>query len=213
MSFVHIVLAGVASLLLGALVFSYATMRQTEKEEGYAKIATEYTKENLYLESELSRLRHGGAFTPTASYNKNAITKEELQAIEQRNTELKKQLAKEEALRSEAEQKAQRAQDIASGKLDRQAREQRLISQALVVATATEVASEDGIYVIVLNVKEPQAVRIGTELALRRHGEIIGKVQVSNTSGDTYFADPLSETFAQKKVDVVSGDTFILSPL
>ena len=74
-----------------------------------------------------------------------------------------------------------------AGKQNKEQRRAKLISMATLMAQVSEVAQDQGIYVIVLDVKLPNHVREGTELAIRRGTGIIGRLVVSRIDIDDNF--------------------------
>ena len=87
-----------------------------------------------------------------------------------------------------------------SEKHNKEARRARLISQAMLMAQVKEVAKDEKsgvVQLVVLDVKVPQSVRMGTELAIRRGTGIIGRLSVSNISRMVTFLPTLYRVLSQ----------------
>lgn len=215
MNITQILLGSTAALLLAALILSYGAMKGGEAEDGRKHSATELMQENARLQAEITRLRSGQPI-PSGIPKVDApeaMSADKLHEIEEKNKLLQEQLAAEEKKRQQAEAETMAMTERQSGRLNKEERRAKLISQAMLMAQVKEVADQDGIYVIVLDVKIPQSVRMGTELAVRRGTGIIGRLSVSNIADGNVFADPLPGTFPSGKIDVKVGDELIIPPL
>lgn len=215
MNITQILLGSTAAMLLAALILSYGAMKGGEAEDGRKHSATELMQENVRLQSEIDRLRQGlpVASAVTQVELPESVSKSKLREIEGQNELLRQQLAEAEKKKQQAEAETLAMNQRQSGKLNKEERRARLIAQAMLMAQVKEVAEQEGIYVIVLDVKVPQAVRMNTELAVRRGTGIIGRLTVSNIAEGNVFADPLPGTFPSGQVDVKVGDELIIPPL
>ena len=215
MNITQILLGSTAAMLLAALILSYGAMKGGEAEDGRKHTATELMQENVRLQAEIDRLRQGlpvaGAVVEVEP--PESMSKSKLQEIEEQNELLRHQLAEAEKKKTQAEAETLAITERQSGKLNKEERRARLIAQAMLMAQVKEVAEQEGIYVIVLDVKVPQSVRMNTELAVRRGTGIIGRLTVSNIAEGNVFADPLPGTFPSGQVDVKVGDELIIPPL
>lgn len=214
MNITQILLGSTAALLLAALILSYGAMRGGEAEDGRKHTATELMQENARLQAEITRLRSGQPIAGAVPQVEvpDAMSKEKLSEIEERNKLLQEQFELEKKKREQAEAETLAMTERQSGKLNKEARRAKNISMAMLMAQVKEVADEQGIYVIVLDVKMPQSVRMGTELAVRRGTGIIGRLKVSNIADGNVFADPLPGTFPGGSIDVKVGDELIIPP-
>ena len=215
MNITQILLSATAAMLLAALGLSYMSMRNGEEGDSRKQRAVELLQEGATYEAELKRLRSGQPLTsPVIPIDPPA----QISAAQLQELEIKNKLLREQILRSE--KKAQQAEDETLAmnerhvaKYDKTARRAKLIGQARLMAQVKEVAEQEGIFIIVLDVKMPQSVRINTELAIRRGTGIIGRITVSNMEEGAVFADPLPGTFPGGSVDVKVGDELIIPPL
>ncbi len=215
MNITQILLGATAAMLLAALGLSYMSMRSGEQGDSRKQQAVELLQENASYEAELKRLKSGQPLTsPVLPVETPAtISVDKLKEIEIQNTLLREQVLRSEKKVQQAEEETLAMNQRHVQKHDKAARRARLISQAMLMAQVQEVAEQEGIFVIVLNVKMPQAVRMNTELAIRRGTGIIGRVIVSNIDDGATFADPLPGTFPGGSVDVKVGDELIIPPL
>ena len=139
---------------------------------------------------------------------------EKLGELEEQNILLREQVAAEKKKREQAEAETEVMTEREAGKQNREQRRAKLISIATLMAQVSEVAQDQGIYVIVLDVKLANQVREGTELAIRRGTGIIGRLVVSRIDiDDNFFADPLPGSFPGGKIDVKIGDELIVPPV
>jgi hypothetical protein len=178
--------------------------------------AIELLQENACYKAELKRLRSGQPLTTPAApvaAPTTPPTEEKLKELEIANDLLKKQVLRSEKKAAQAEEETLAMNGVQAEKHDKASRRARLISQAMLMAQVKEVAEQEGIYVIVLDVKMPQSVRMNTELGIRRGTGIIGRVVVSNIDEGAVFADPLPGTFPGGTIDVKVGDELIIPPL
>lgn len=215
MNITQILLGSTAAMLLAALILSYGQMKGGEAEDGRRHSATELMQENARLQAEVTRLRTGQP-VPTAIpkvETPDSMSTAKLREIEEQNKLLQEQVEAANKKRAQAEAETRAMTERQSGKLNKEERRAKLISQAMLMAQVKEVAEQDGIYVIVLDVKVVQSVRMGTELAVRRGTGIIGRLNVSNIADGNVFADPLPGTFPGGKIDVKVGDELIIPPL
>lgn len=215
MNITQILLGSTAAMLLAALILSYGAMKGGEAEDGRKHSATELMQENARLQAEIARLRTGQP-SPGATAQidtPDTMSAAKLREIEQQNQLLQDQVAAEKKKREQAEAETIAMTERQSGKLNKEERRARMIAQAMLMAQVKEVAEQEGIYVIVLDVKMTQSVRMGTELAIRRGTGIIGRLSVSNIADGNVFADPLPGTFPGGDIDVKVGDELIIPPL
>jgi hypothetical protein len=215
MNITHILLGSTAAILIAALILSYSAMKGGE-EEGYqltsAKVLMD---ENARLQAEINRLQAGQAYagsTPVMPPPQN-MTAQRLVELEEQKRLLSEQLDAERKKREVAEQEAEVITEREAGKLNKDQRRAKMISIATVMAQVSEVAQDQGIFVIVLDVKVASQVREGRELAIRRGTGIIGRLVVSRIDiDDNYFADPLPGSFPGGSIDVKVGDELIVAP-
>ncbi|MGJ8675951.1 MAG: hypothetical protein ACSHX0_00395 [Akkermansiaceae bacterium] len=211
MNITQILLSSTAVMLLVAIILSYGDMRSGVAEEGRKQSASQLIEENARLQAELDRLR-SGMVAPAAQIEiPPTMSEERLTEIEKQNDLLKQQLVAEEDKRKQAEAEAMALTERQSGKINKEERRARMIAMAMVMAQVSEVAEQDGISVIVLDVKMPDQVQMNTQLAIRRGNGIIGRVEVSNIVDGNVFADPLPGTFPGGSIDVKVGDELIIS--
>lgn len=215
MNITQILLGATAAMLLAALGLSFMSMRSGERGDSRKQQAVELLQENASYEAELKRLKSGQPLTsPALPVELPAtISADKLKEIEIQNTLLREQVLRSEKKVQQAEEETLAMNQRHVQKHDKTARRARLISQAMLMAQVQEVAEQEGIFVIVLNVKMPNAVRMNTELAIRRGTGIIGRVVVSNIDDGATFADPLPGTFPGGAIDVKVGDELIIPPL
>lgn len=215
MNITQILLGSTAALLLAALILAYGAMKGGEAEDGRKHSATELMQENVRLQAEVMRLRTGQV-APSAIpqiETPDTMSAAKLREIEAQNQLLQDQVTAEKKKREQAEAETLAMTERQSGKLNKEERRSRMIAQAMLMAQVKEVAEEGGIYVIVLDVKRTQSVRMGTELAVRRGTGIIGRLSVSNIADGNVFADPLPGTFPGGDIDIRVGDELIIPPL
>jgi hypothetical protein len=220
MNLTQIILSATAAMLLAALGFSYVTMRNAEQGDSRKQKAVILLQEIASNKAELKRLRSGQPviipatpITITPIETPAAITAEQLKEIEIQNKLLREQVLRSEKKVEQAEEETLAMNGIRAESYDKAARRARLIGQAMLMAQVKEVAEQEGIYVIVLDVKMRQSVRLNTELAIRRNNGIIGRIVVSSMDEGAVFADPLPGTFPGGSVDVNVGDELIIPPL
>ena len=215
MNITQILLGATAAMLLAALRLSYMSMRDGEKGDNRKQQAVELLQENASYEAELKRLKSGMPLTAPILPVETPVTvsADKLKEIEIQNKLLREQVLRSEKKIAQAEEETLAMNQRQVQKHDKNARRARLISQAMIMAQVQEVADQKGIFVIVLNVKMPNAVRMNTELAIRRGTGIVGRVVVSNIDDGAVFADPLPGTFPGGSVDVKVGDELIIPPL
>ncbi|MDG0995041.1 MAG: hypothetical protein P8O22_09940 [Akkermansiaceae bacterium] len=217
MNVTQVLLGSTAVMLLVALVLSFTAMKNGEAEDGREHTAVSLMSENARLQAEIERLRAGDAIAaPVTKVDKpDGMSQSELEVIMEKNRILASQLEAAKKKQTLAEQEAAAITERQSKRHDKEARRARLISQAMLMAQVKEVAKDDdaGIHVIVLDVKIPEQVRIGTELAVRRGTGIIGRLSVSSMTDGNVFADPLPGTFPGGTIDIKTGDELIKPPL
>lgn len=215
MNITQILLGSTAVMLLVALVLSYSSMRRGEEADSRVVSATELMQENARLQAEIDRLKGGRPIAGDAMEVEvpERVSDSRLREIEESNRLLQEQVEAEKKKRELAEEEARALTERQSGRLNREERRARMIAQAMLMAQVKEVAEQEGIFVIVLDVKMPEQVRVGTELAVRRGTGIIGRLTVSNIAEGNVFADALPGTFPSGKVDVKVGDELIVPPL
>ena len=216
MNITQILLGSTAAMLLAALILSYGAMRNGEAGDSRRQSAVELMQENARLQAEIDRLRSGQPIAaPIQPMEKpDSVSKEELRTLKERNQLLAEQNAELERKRKQAEEETLAMNEHKAQQNDKEARRGRLISQAMLMAQVKETAQQEGIYVIVIDVKQPQSVQLNTKLAIRRGRGIIGRLVVSHRDDETgvYFADPIPGSFPGGKVDVQVGDELIIPP-
>ena len=215
MNITQILLGAIAAILLALLGFSYTSMRHGEAANDRKDRAIALLQEEASYKAELKRLRSGHPITPSTTPIAVPVspTEDKLKEMEIANKLLREQVLRSEKKAEQAEEETLAMNGIRAEKYEKAARRARLISQAMLMAQVKEVAQQDSIFVIVLDVKMPQAVRMDTELAIRRGTGIIGRVIVSNIDAGAVFADPLPGTFPGGSIDVKVGDELIIPPL
>ncbi len=215
MNVTQILLGSTAAMLLAALILSYGAMRGGEAEDGRKHSASELMQENARLQAEIDRLRRGQSITGAVPQieTPESMSQAKHREIEEQNKLLHEQLAAEKKKKEQAEAETLAMTERQSGRHNKEERRARLIAQAMLMAQVKEVADQEGIYVIVLDVKIPQSVRMETELAVRRGTGIIGRLKVSTMIDGNVFADPLPGSFPGGKIDVKVGDELIIPPL
>ena len=217
MNITQILLGSTAAMLLIALILSYSAMKNGEAEDYRKYDAVTLMEENQRLQAEIERLRHGRPVTTTqATVEKpDSMTENQLEAIKEKNRLLAEQLAEAQKREELAKKEAAALTERQAGRHDKETRRARMIQQAMLMAQVREVAKDEetSIHVIVIDVKMPQQVRIGTELAIRRGTGIIGRLSVSSEAEGNFFADPLPGTFPGGAIDIKIGDELIKPPL
>ena len=216
MNITHILLGSTAAILIAALLLSYSAMKNGEAEDGRRVSAEALMEENIRLQAEIARLRNGQDYGPAAQVAQTleVVPEEKLTELEQQNRLLIEQLEAEQKKRQQAEEETMALVEREAGKQDSEKRRAKLIQKATLMAQVKEVAQDQGIYVIVLDVKMRDHVREGQELGIRKGSGIIGRLQVSRIDIDgNYFADPLPGSFPGGSIDVKVGDELIVPPL
>lgn len=215
MNLTQILLSATAAMLLAALGLSYISMRDGEEGDSRKQKAVTLLQENASYEAEIKRLRSGQAVAPPIIPidPPASISADKLEEIKIQNKLLREQALWSEKKAQQAEKETLAMNSVYVEKHDKAARRARLIAQAMLMAQVKEVAQQEGIFVIVLNVKRPQSVRMNTELAVRRGTGIIGRIVVSNIDEGDVFADPLPGSFPGGSIDVKVGDELIIPPL
>ncbi|NWK55276.1 hypothetical protein HW115_06620 [Verrucomicrobiaceae bacterium N1E253] len=215
MNITQILLSATAAILLAALGLSYISMRKDEEGDHRKQRAVELLQDNARYEASLRRLRTGQPLTTPIQPIEapESISTSKLEELETANKLLREQVLRSEKKAKQAEDETLAMNERHAEKYDKAARRARIISQAMIMAQVKEVAQDQGIFLIVLDVKRPESVRINTELAIRRGTGIIGRVTVSNIEEGAVFADPLPGTFPGGAVDVKVGDELIIPPL
>ncbi len=215
MNITQILLGSTAAILLAALILSWGSMKNGEEADGRRHSAKDLIEENARLQAEITRLRTGqsiAAAIPKVEVP-DEVSKAKLREIEERNEALAAQLAAEKKKRELAEEEATALTQRESGKLNKEDRRAKLISLAMLQAQVKEVEKTENDYIVVLDVRRPQSVRINTELAIRRGTGIIGRLTVTNIDVEgNVFAVPLSGTFPGREIDVKVGDELIIPP-
>ena len=216
MNITHILLGSTAAMLIAALILSYSAMKGGEAEDDRRTSAKALMEENFRLQAEISRMRTNQASggSPQAASPPQNMSVEKLGELEEQNILLREQVAAEKKKREQAEAETEVMTEREAGKQNKEQRRAKLISIATLMAQVSEVAQDQGIYVIVLDVKLANQVREGTELAIRRGTGIIGRLVVSRIDiDDNFFADPLPGSFPGGKIDVKIGDELIVPPV
>ena len=216
MNITHILLGSTAAMLIAALILSYSAMKGGEAEDGRRTSAKALMEENFRLQAEIARMRTSQAYggSPLAASAPQNMSVEKLGELEEQNRLLQEQIVTEKKKREQAEAETEVMTERESGKQNKEQRRAKLISVATLMAQVSEVAQDQGIYVIVLDVKLPNQVREGRELAIRRGTGIIGRLVVSSIDiDDNVFADPLLGSFPGGKIDVKIGDELIVPPV
>ena len=216
MNITHILLGSTAAMLIAALILSYSAMKGGEAEDDRRTSAKALMEENFRLQAEISRMRTNQAYAGSqqAASPPQNMSVEKLGELEEQNILLREQVAAEKKKREQAEAETEVMTEREAGKQNKEQRRAKLISIATLMAQVSEVAQDQGIYVIVLDVKLANQVREGTELAIRRGTGIIGRLVVSRIDiDDNFFADPLPGSFPGGKIDVEVGDELIVPPV
>ena len=216
MNITHILLGSTAAMLIAALILSYSAMKGGEAEDGRRTSAKALMEENFRLQAEIARMRTSQAYggSPQAASAPQNMSVEKLGELEEQNRLLQEQIVAEKKKREQAEAETEVMAEREAGKQNKEQRRAKLISIATLMAQVSEVAQDQGIYVIVLDVKLPNQVREGRELAIRRGTGIIGRLVVSRIDiDDNFFADPLPGSFPGGKIDVKIGDELIVPPV
>ena len=216
MNITHILLGSTAAMLIAALILSYSAMKGGEAEDGRRTSAKALMEENFRLQAEIARMRTNQAYggSQQAAIPPANMSVEKLGELEEQNRLLQQQVLAEKKKREQAEAETEVMTEREAGKQNKEQRRAKLISAATLMAQVSEVAQDQGIYVIVLDVKVPNQVREGTELAIRRGTGIIGRLVVSRIDiDDNFFADPLPGSFPGGKIDVKIGDELIVPPV
>ena len=217
MNITQILLGSTAAMLVVALILSFTAMKNGEKEDAREHDAKALLEQNARLQAEIDRLRSGQAVAaPIPTVEKpDGMTEDQLEAIKETNRQLAKQLEESKKKEELAKQEAAAITERQTEQHDKQARRARQIKQALLMAQVKEVAKDEetGIYFILLDVKMPEHVSVGTELGIRRGTGIIGRLSVTSESDGNVFADPLPGTFPGKEIDIKTGDELIKPPL
>ncbi|MDG1358040.1 MAG: hypothetical protein P8P36_07590 [Akkermansiaceae bacterium] len=215
MNITQILLGSTAAILIAALILSYSAMKGGEEEGFRLTSAKVLMDENARLQAEISRLQAGQAYagsTPALTPPQN-MSSQRLAELEEQKRLLKDQLDAEIKKRKLAEEEAEVMTEREAGKLNKDQRRAKRISMATVMAQVEEVAEDQGIFLIVLDVKHKKHVREGGEFAIRRGTGIIGRLVVSRIDiDDNYFADPLPGSFPGGSIDVKVGDELIVAP-
>lgn len=215
MNVTHILLGSTAAILIAALILSYKSMKGGEEESFRMTSAKVLMDENARLQAEINRLQAGQAYPGSSApiTNHRNVDSQRLAEFEEQNRLLREQLDVERKKRELAEEEAEVITKREVGKLNKDQRRAKMISIATVMAQVSEVAQDQGIFVIVLDVKVPNQVREGRELAIRRGTGIIGRLVVSRIDiDDNYFADPIPGSFPGGSIDVKVGDELIVAP-
>lgn len=215
MNITHILLGSTAAILIAALFLSYSAMKNGEAENGRRVSAEALMEDNIRLQAEIARLRSGQGYrSPQPNPTPEAVPEEKLNELEQQNRLLREQLETAQQKAQQAEEEAIALTEREAGKQNSEKRRANLIQQATLMAQVKEVAEDQGIHVIVLDVKMRDYVPEGLELGIRRGTGIIGRLQVSRIDIDgNYFADPLPGSFPGGAIDVSVGDELIVPPL
>ena len=216
MNITHILLGSTAAMLIAALILSYSAMKGGEAEDGRRISAKALMEENFRLQAEIARMRTSQAYggSPQAGSPPKNMSVEKLGELEEQNRLLQEQIVAEKKKREQAEAETEVMTEREAGKQNKEQRRAKLISIATLMAQVSEVAQDQGIYVIVLDVKMANQVREGTELAIRRGTGIIGRLVISRIDiDDNFFADPLPGSFPGGKIDVKIGDELIVPPV
>ena len=191
-------------------------MKGGEGEDGRRTSAKALMEENFRLQAEIARMRTNQAYggSQQAAIPAANMSVEKLGELEEQNRLLQQQVFAEKKKREQAEAETEVMTEREAGKQNKEQRRGKLISVATLMAQVSEVAQDQGIYVIVLDVKVPNQVREGTELAIRRGTGIIGRLVVSRIDiDDNFFADPLPGSFPSGEIDVNIGDELIVPPI
>ncbi|MGB2401838.1 MAG: hypothetical protein ACPIA7_00360 [Akkermansiaceae bacterium] len=215
MNITHILLGSTAAILIAALILSYGSMKSGEEESYLHTNAKVLMDENARLQAEISRLQSGQTYqgSPQTLTPPQNVTTQRMAELEEQKRLLLEQLDAERKKRELAEAEAEVITEREAGKLNKEQRRAKMISIATVMAQVSEVAQDQGIFVVVLDVKVANQVREGRELAIRRGTGIIGRLVVSRIDIDgNYFADPLPGSFPGGSIDVKTGDELIVPP-
>lgn len=231
MNMTSVLLGATGLLLVVALVLSFGTMNKdigtdaTQKEIAALRTELEVLRA---AEAELRLLRQRRETvdpvasttpyvpSPAPTAASVAVANEEAEAAAE-IAALRQELAD---ARAEAEQQEKRAETLNEEiniawndkmeKTDSERRRDRIIREALLIATVTEWSPDDGFLVIDLN--RPESAQEGTILAIRRDGGVIGRVKVATIYPNGASADPLPGTFFGSTIDIKPGDELIIPP-
>lgn len=215
MNVTHILLGSTAAILVAALILSYNAMRGGEVEEGRRVSAEALIADNARLQAEIARLRNTEAEQATTqpANAREGISAEQVRELQEQNRLLQEQIHAERKKTEQAQAEVEVIVEREAGKQNKEQRRAELIAKATLMAQVSEVAQDQGIFVIVLDVKFPQQVKEGRELAIRRGTGIIGRLVVSRIDIDgNFFADPLTGSFPGGAIDVKVGDELIVPP-
>ncbi|BCU76093.1 hypothetical protein [Luteolibacter sp. LG18] len=222
MDTMKILLGATVALLIGALAMSWNGMKQgvaTAPGEEQLRIKQQIEELNL----EVQRLKTEKAVQelriPTASQSAPAPAPSSAD-LEEAKAQLAAKEAQLKALEDEknkAERKARlykdEAGEVGSQILeshDQELRRARQISQALVMAVVTEYQEDPALGgVVVIDVKMPEQVQVGSILGIRKNTGILGQVKVTSISPEGAIASPLAG-FGQLKPQ--PGDELIVPP-
>jgi uncharacterized membrane protein YdbT with pleckstrin-like domain len=143
--------------------------------------------------------------------NAEAEKAAEIAALKQELADAKEEAAKQAKRAETFNEEAGLALQDKIEKSDADRRRDRIIREALLIATVTEWSPNDGF--LVININRPESAQIDTVLAIRRNGGIIGRVKISQIYPDGATADPLPGSFFGGTLDIVAGDELIIPPL
>jgi len=228
-----VLLGATGLLLVAALVLSFGSMNKNVGSSATKKeiAALETELEVLQAaEAELRLLRQQKATadtiasapytpqpvstSPTADMvdaNAEAEKAAEIAALKQELADAKEEAAKQAKRAETFNEEAGLALQDKIEKSDADRRRDRIIREALLIATVTEWSPNDGF--LVININRPESAQIDTVLAIRRNGGIIGRVKISQIYPDGATADPLPGSFFGGTLDIVAGDELIIPPL
>lgn len=215
MNITHILLGSTAAILVAALILSYNAMKGGERQEGHRVSAEALIADNARLQAEIARLRNTEIEQTPAQPTppREGVSAEQVRELQEQNRLLQDQILAERKKTEQAQAEVEVIVEREAGKQNKEQRRAELIAKATLMAQVSEVAQDQGIFVIVLDVKFPEQVKEGRELAIRRGTGIIGRLVVSRIDIDgNFFADPLAGSFPGGSVDVKVGDELIVPP-
>ncbi|MGB1261130.1 MAG: hypothetical protein ACPG6P_13880 [Akkermansiaceae bacterium] len=213
MNVTQILLGSTAAMLLMALILSFNSMKKGEVNDHNVQRYVELEKENARLQGELTSIRTGQpAAAPIAPPEAPAsASKEEIEALKEKNRLLAERAEQEKVKRERAEKETLAMNERYAKKRDKYAQRQRLIAKALTMARVKGLGkSDDGKIEFVILATTHANVRVGSRLAIRRGTGILGMVEITRLDAEACIADPLMNPGGT--IDIKVGDELILPP-
>lgn len=225
MDTIKILLGSTLALIIGALIVFAGQLKEgmanadPEKLETMSRqiAAMEREIEWMKLERERRLTQDSpSTYNPAPASNSSTQTNSAKPKPPEQVEDLKARLKRVEAEAEAAKEEVQRAEQEASFLTERHVesrnksrRRQRIIAEALVMATISEwLENPDYGTFATLKVERPESIQVGTELALRRKNGILGKLRIKNIAPDGAIAEPIT-TFDEVKPQ--PGDELILN--